>query len=230
MASESVTVGSIINATIRTFTTNVPAIALYLLIFTSGGFAYDYLGTYETPEFKIASGLTQIAFSLGSIVGSYLLTEAMLKRSGLFQYDGSRRFFPYIGQGILVGLGVGLGLILLIVPGVILAVRWMLAAPMLVSGGRAVESIEQSWRLTRGYGGRIFLAGLPMGLVLLIIVIVSIAMAGAGTVAAGGGEAIASLMVQNLAAELFSVLSVALAVAVYGLIGFPTGQLDDVFA
>jgi hypothetical protein len=227
MASEAVTAGSIIAATLRTFSANVPAVALYLLIFTAGGCLADYVATYEAPEFKLVAGLTEIVFSLGGLVGGYLLTEAMLKRGGLFQYPISRRFFPYIGQAILVGLGVGMGLILLIVPGVILALRWMLAAPLLVNGGRAVESIEQSWRLTRGYAGRIFLAGLPMWLALAIILVVSAV--GAATVAADGGEAIASVIV-NLAAQLITVLNVALAVAVYGLIGFPTGQIEEVFA
>jgi hypothetical protein len=224
MASASVTIGSIITATIAVFTGSLPAIALYLAIFVSGGSLPEYLVGLGTPEYKIAGGLIQIVFSIGSLVGGYLLLETMLKRAGLFHYSGSRRYFRYIGQGILVVFGIALGSVLLLVPGIILAVRWVIAAPLLVGTGTgAIDGIQQSWRLTAGHGWKIFVAALPLGLILLVFI-------GASAALAGEAEGMATIVIQNAASELLSVITAALSVAVFGLVASPTGEISEIFA
>lgn len=69
-----------------------------------------------------------------------------------------RKFLPLIGLGILMSIGIGLGLVLLIVPGVILALMWIVATPVMMAEDKGViDSLRRSAQLTSGSKGLIFL-------------------------------------------------------------------------
>jgi hypothetical protein len=62
-----------------------------------------------------------------------------------------------IVAGILAGLGIVLGLILLIVPGLVLLTWWILIVPAIVLEGKSAgESFGRSRELVRGYGWNVF--------------------------------------------------------------------------
>jgi hypothetical protein len=66
--------------------------------------------------------------------------------------EAGRRFWSLIGASILYGLGVFFGLLLLIVPGVIVAARWCLLAPLIMLEGQFVGAARQrSADLVRGH-------------------------------------------------------------------------------
>jgi hypothetical protein len=72
-----------------------------------------------------------------------------------------------IVAGILAGLGIALGLVLLIVPGLILLTWWILIIPVIVlEKRRAGESFGRSRELVRGHGWSVF------GVIVLTILIV----------------------------------------------------------
>lgn len=59
--------------------------------------------------------------------------------------------------GILAALGIILGLILLIIPGLYLLTRWILIIPVIVLEGRSAgESFGRSWELVKGFGWNVF--------------------------------------------------------------------------
>jgi hypothetical protein len=69
-----------------------------------------------------------------------------------------------------------LGLLALVVPGIILIVRYSFAAPaVVVEDHRAIAALSRSWRLTRGVAFRVFgttlLAAVLAGIVSLILVV-----------------------------------------------------------
>jgi hypothetical protein len=62
-----------------------------------------------------------------------------------------RRFWSLLGASILYGVGVIVGLLLLVVPGVIVAARWCLLAPLIMLEGQLVDPARQrSAELVRG--------------------------------------------------------------------------------
>ncbi len=75
--------------------------------------------------------------------------------------------WPYLGASILAGLSVIGGLILLIIPGIIVAVRLSMVRFIVVEGAGIRESLNKSWAMTRGH--TLNLLGLFLVLILLNI-------------------------------------------------------------
>jgi len=82
------------------------------------------------------------------------------------------RFLPLIGLGILVALGLTLGYVLLIVPGIILQVMWSVAVPVcIVEALGPLASMSRSSELTRGYRWPIFGIVLLLGIVSFAVIL-----------------------------------------------------------
>jgi hypothetical protein len=67
-----------------------------------------------------------------------------------------KRVRPFLGTlfvaGILAGLGIALGFVALIVPGLFLAARWSLVTPVVVLEKLgATDALRRSWELVRGH-------------------------------------------------------------------------------
>jgi uncharacterized membrane protein len=101
-------------------------------------------------------------------------------------WAGISRFWPLIGLGLLVALGVLLAGLLLVIPGIILSIVWSVALPACVIEKLGpVRSLGRSAALTKGNRWKLF------GLFLVIVigaVIAALAAAG-GLFAVGGGVA-----------------------------------------
>jgi hypothetical protein len=70
---------------------------------------------------------------------------------------GRRRLWPLFGLYLLTGLGVALGCLLLVVPGVLLALAWCVVGPVLIEEDRRVlQTFGRSAELTRGSRLNIF--------------------------------------------------------------------------
>ena len=84
-------------------------------------------------------------------------------------FKGGPFFWSILGSGLLVGLGVLFGLLLLIVPGVILALAFTLTTPLIVDKEMgAIDAMKESWRLMDGQKGGMFVFGLlGFGMVLV---------------------------------------------------------------
>jgi hypothetical protein len=83
------------------------------------------------------------------------------------------RIAPLLGAGLLAGLGIVIGLILLIVPGLVLLTWWSLIVPVIVlERVAAMESFGRSRELVRGNGWNVFGVIILTVLVLLVFSIV----------------------------------------------------------
>lgn len=110
------------------------------------------------------------------------------------------RLFPLIGLGIVVAIGVAIGFLFLVIPGVILYLMWMIAVPVLMVESLGVfESLSRSSALTKGSRLKLLglivvffifsmIIGIPIGLLSLIspsLTIVSSALLSAVSAAVG---------------------------------------------
>jgi hypothetical protein len=104
-----------------------------------------------------------------TVFGMFLLQAALVKavqdvRDGRVDLDLRATVsaaMPFVGAvavaSILASIGIGIGFILIIVPGLILLTFWSLIVPEIVIGGAgALESFSRSWRMVRGYAWNVF--------------------------------------------------------------------------
>lgn len=104
-----------------------------------------------------------------SLVGTFWLQGALVfavddMRDGRIDTTVGQLFErarPYLGTlilaGILAGLGIAVGLVLFIIPGLFLLTWWCLIVPVIVLEGKQVgESFSRSRELVRGHGWTVF--------------------------------------------------------------------------
>jgi hypothetical protein len=150
---------------------------------------------------------------------------------------GLRVVLPLIGLAILSAIGVMLGLILLIVPGVILWLMWSIAVPALVVERRGVYgSLSRSSELTIGAKGTVF--GIFIVVVIaywLLSMIFNLVGLAAYNPASPGGLTTFSLIGSAILGTLFNAAWGTIQPALYVELrqwkeGTSVEQLEDVFA
>jgi uncharacterized membrane protein len=77
-----------------------------------------------------------------------------------------RPFWKYLGASILLGLAIGIGIILLIVPGIIFALMYMFATFVVIDRELGpIKALEESSRLTRGHRWKL------LGFLLMLVLV-----------------------------------------------------------
>jgi hypothetical protein len=104
--------------------------------------------------------------------------------------------------GILWGIGVGIGFVLLIIPGLILITFWSVGAPAIViEGAGPIEAFGRSWRLVRGDAWSVFAALL---VILLIVIAIGIVLGIIATPIGNGATVVASIISTVITAPIFA--------------------------
>ena len=214
MQDQKLEVGAVLSNTTRIISTSAMESALYVLALGGLGTVLDLSGTTATTPYTFAS-----------VAGGYLVLHAMLKNMGEATVEGGKRIGAYFGLSILSGLGVLVGLVLLIIPGIVLAVRWLPAYAILLSENTTVTgALSASWDRTRAQVWPLFAAMLLLAVLMAVSLTVLLS-----------SELLAAVppMVATVAGNLFiaavSVFGTALGVAVFrGL--RPQQELSEVFA
>src|SRR5918996_6573624 len=114
-----------------------------------------------------------------SIVGLFLLQGALVTavadirdgRADLSVENTFRKAQPFLGRiagaSILAGIGILLGLLALIIPGLILMTIWLFIIPVIVLENSSIgDSFGRSRELVRGYGMNVF------GVIVLTILLI----------------------------------------------------------
>ena len=183
----SVSIGRVLERALAAVRTNPGVIlGLALLVGAVPGMIMTYLFAQSgltSPE-ALASGAISTSGMIGAIMMSSLisvviaaLVQGALTRATVVASEGGKVSFgdslstglsvilPLIGLAIVSGIGIVLGFMLLIVPGVILALMWAVAVPVLVVERKGVfEALGRSHALTKGAKWKI------LGLALIILV------------------------------------------------------------
>jgi hypothetical protein len=104
--------------------------------------------------------------------------------------------------GILFGIGVAIGLVLIIVPGLILITFWSVGAPSIVAEGLGpLEAFGRSWRLVRGNAWSVFGT---LVVVLLIVIAIGIVLGVIATPIGNGATVVASIISGAITAPIFA--------------------------
>jgi uncharacterized membrane protein len=149
-------------------------VPLLILVFGVSSL-FDYLSDLTKRESSLISFLLtiigvalSIIFSLGLIKISLKICDGEEpKISDLFsQYP---LFFKYLFASILKNLITLFGFILLIIPGIILSIRFGFFDYLIVDrNSRIVESLRKSWEITKGNAWNLFLLYILLGLINLL--------------------------------------------------------------
>ncbi len=143
----------------------VLAAVVFLITNLAGAVLFEVIGTESTA----AAGLVGLAATAVIVVGTYWLQGALVfavqdVRDGSFDASNDEilhKVKPFLGTlvvaGLLGGLGIALGIVLLIVPGLVLLTWWALISPVIVLERKGVgEAFGRSRELVRGNGWTVF--------------------------------------------------------------------------
>lgn len=182
---------------------------------TAANVALDYLST--------GAGTTLPA-GIASLAAQYYLTASSLERLGLREAGGRNRFGAFWGLNIVSGLGILLGYLVLIVPGLYLSARWVAAsAALLGEDGSVNGAMGESWEITRASTWPI------VGTLLVIFVPACLAGFGLAFLLETLLPIVASLLMYVFLSSALAV-SWLTGVAVYSLLKPGMSQLQEVFA
>jgi hypothetical protein len=181
---------------------------IFMVVLTALCAPISYLTVGSTAPLRLLGG--EVLKSALGMVGGYFLLVAMVRRTGLDSQADDDAFLPFIGLTILSTLGVMLGFIAFILPGLFIMARWSLAQPLLVAGGRGVmAALGESWERTKGLEFQIIGAALALAIpVIAILIGLSVFLEEANPV---------RIVVSQLAGSATSALFLAMGVALYGM-------------
>jgi hypothetical protein len=143
---------------------------------------------------------------------------------GLFR-SASPFIAPLLGAGLLAGIGIAIGLILLIVPGLFLITIWAVIVPVIViERAGVIEAFGRSRELVRGNGWRVF--GVIVVLFLLQVIVGGLlnALGGGLTDDSFAGYAVADLIARVLIVPLSAIAATIMFVELRRLKGAPLAE------
>jgi hypothetical protein len=210
--AHELTVGNVISEAFRHYGAHfVTLIGTAFVIFVVAGVIQGLLR--ETDSWVL-----QLLGALVSAVAAVLYTGFVVslvadvrdgKRDftvGQLLSSASNAIARLIGNGILYAIAVGIGLALLIVPGLYLITIWAVTAPAIVIERRgAIEAFGRSFDLVRGHGWTVFGA-----IVVAFLVLVGLAFLGAligAAIAELVGAIVLTIIVNTIAAPFAALVS-----------------------
>jgi Uncharacterised protein family (UPF0259) len=176
-------------------------------------FAIQFLLALLLPKLFFIAGLA--AFILSVFYGGMVVNLVRDVQDGRRDHSTGELFrsvtpvlLPLLGLAIVAGIGIAIGFVLLIIPGLILLTIWAVAAPVMVIEHPGVfAALGRSRELVRGYGwpvfGTIVLAALIDLAVNIVAAVVASGLSDAGT-------AVVNWIAATLTAPIFALTSAAL--------------------
>lgn len=225
---EKITFSQIQGGTFARLEASRKDVITYLAIFIPATAVASYL---DTSLGLIGSSGDQLVQRQNGAFGLLVLLASVVMQCRLFaamlgKPDDTGRYLGFIGLAILTALGVGLSAIALIVPGLIVGARWLMSPAIYVQEGLGVtDALGASWQRTKGNTAPVVWAVLALFAALIVASIVAGALVGLLSFIPFLTE-----LVDALAGEVFTVVLVAMSVAVYGLLSGHREELQEVFS
>lgn len=151
---------------------NIGKLVAVQLILVAIYLPYELLSNYLNENTPIIGFLFAILYMfIGYVlyVGWLYVCLKVIDRQEIKIADLFKRWrllFPYFICSILYGLSVGIGLFLLIIPGLFFVTRFSFGFLILVDKEKGpVESLKQSWNIVKGCSWRVFFLLIIAGLI-----------------------------------------------------------------
>jgi len=173
-------VGDVIRTAIEAARRNIKALALLALLWVALPEAVRSLLTMNAETQSMGSVFSILGIIFTGAAARLIISDLQGHPVAFkdAQQAAIKLFLPVFGIGLLAGLGVVLGMLLLIVPGVILALMWSVAVPVRVAEGPGVRAaLHRSRVLTAGYRWPIFLVLLVTIIPAMILIVAALLIA-----------------------------------------------------
>lgn len=129
---------------------------------------------------------------------------------------GLNNFLPLLAIGLLMGIAIACGLVLLVVPGVILAVMWSVAVPAFVAERLEVmQSFGRSMQLTEGNRLRIFALFVIFVLASMVLNAMAHAAGFGASIIPWAGEIVRNVVIQPVVSVIGSLVGATGAAVLY---------------
>jgi Membrane domain of glycerophosphoryl diester phosphodiesterase len=194
------------------------------------------------PSFFARSGASEpttnlvyflVAFLSGTVLQGVLTLAAIEDLSGRPVSPGVAlsvslaRVPQLLGAGILVMAGVIAGAMVFFIPGIMLAARWFVTTPVIVSENQGVfAAMGRSAHLTKGYRWHIFGLGLIYFIAVFVLTIVIKTIFDALSWNAAGGLAVVEFL-RSLTSMLFELVKSVIATLGIAAVYFELRQIKD---
>lgn len=221
--SETIEIGRVIERGFRTISRNfLPFLGLSLLLVALPGAVLQTLIGAEAPPDFYAQPQYWLSFLVSLLTG--YLVQASLVRSAILDLNGRppeigrslivalTLLLPMIGLTIVSSFLIGFGFLLLIVPGIILYIMFIVAVPCLVEErGGVFRSMSRSRELTRGSRLAIFM----LLVIFLFVYGLIYGMAGFAMGLTSVNELVSAIVVTTIAATLTTLLGATMLASLY---------------
>ncbi len=192
-------------------------VGLYLAATAGLGILFDLNGWAESGA--------NLVVNIATIALGYVMANAMLRNSGLAPEGLTAGFGTYFGISILTGLGTLVGLVLLVIPGIVLLVRWSPAIGYGLAGEvTANGALSASWHSTGPHFWPILVALLLPAASMIAGLLIYVA-----PFSVDGQIGPFAIILGNVLMMASSVLGGAIGIAVFGLLAAPRSELREVF-
>lgn len=201
-------VGDTINETFSIYGQQfVPLIGSAVLVFIVVGILAGLLAAAGGVILAILASIVQLAgrtLYVGFVVKLVEDVRDGRRDEGIGELFSSAApaILPLIGFAILAGIGIAIGFVLIIIPGLILLTFWSLGAPAIVAERVGVfEAFGRSWNMVRGNAWSVFGVLVVM---LLIAIALSFVLVAIANPIGDGAILVANIIAGALTAPLFA--------------------------
>ncbi len=218
--ARQLTVGGVIGEAFEHYKAHAGVLlGVALLIFLIAGILQGLLNDSDSWLLSLLGSIVQLV--AWTLYTGFVVTLVSDVRDGKRDFgvgellsSASHAIVPLIINGILLAIGVGIGFILLIIPGLYLLTIWAVVAPAIVAERRGpIEAFGRSYELVKGNGWTVFGA-----IVVAFLILIAFSL-----VAAAIGAAIGDLVGAIVLSVISSVLAAPFAALVSSVLFFDLG-------